>query len=608
MKQLWQIILVLLVSAAVYGQDLQIRAYVSQNTVGPDDQFTYSVEISGQSTSLPEPKFPDLKDFYILSGPNQSTNIQWVNGSMSSSKTYTFYLQPRRKGSFTIGPATLNSNGRTIRSAPLTVNVSGSVMKKAPKPRTRQPGAQTSPDISSQNLFIKTNISRRNVYLGEQVLVEYKLYFRVNVRGFDFKKIPAYAGFWTEEFEIPGRPVIENEVINGLNYNVATIRKIALFPTQSGDFRLEPIQVTLDAEVRAKRRRSLFDSFFDDPFGRTIQKTVISKPLTIHVKELPEMGKPADFSGAVGNYSLKVSTDKSSVNVNEAISLKVQIQGNGNIKLAQLPQPQIPKDIEKYEPKISSNINKKGNIISGFKRAEYILVPRIEGLYQIKPVRFTYFNPRTKSYKTITSGPIDLKIGKGSTSRIVTRQPGAGLSRQEVSLLGQDIRFIKEYTEFQQRGYRPYYSLTFWGSLTLGLLLFLGFIFYNDQQARLSRDERLARSRRAGRIAARQLAAAKNKITSASADQAEFYKAVSNALQGFVRDRLQIELTDFSQQNVRRVLQQKGIADDEINEYLAVLEESDFRQFANISASADQRQAFYERARSILTRFEKWIR
>jgi len=601
--RLFTLFIYLLLPSTILAQDITLTATVSRNEVDLNGQFQYSVEVSGKSTNLPNVNFPEFKNFRVLSGPNTSTSIQWINGAMTSSKTYSFYLQPKKEGKFTIAKASISTKDQTYSSEEIQITVKKGAAQSQTQRRSSQ--SRSDPDISGENLYIKAKVSRSNAYLGQQIIVNYKLYFKINIRGYNIDKLPANAGFWSEEFKMPSQPVVENEVINGVNYNVASLKKIALFPTQVGKLTIEPMQVTLEAMVKSRRQRSLFDSFFDDPFGRTVQKTITSKPLNINVKSLPDQGKPSDFKGAVGNYNFSVSVDKTETQVNDAISLKLRMNGVGNIKLIDLPKPNIPTDIEQYEPKISSNIKNQGNSISGSKTAEYILIPRLEGQYQIKPIRFSYFNPTTKKYNTVSSGPIDLNIEKGTGSAITLSQKSPGFSRQEVTLLGQDIRFIKEFSTFYMIGAKPYLTSQFWGSILAAIVLFIGFITYNNYQVRLTSNEHLARSRKAGKHASRQLMAARKLIDSDNSN--EFFKAITQALQGFVRDKLNIDLTDFSVRNVRIALAKRQIDQKEIDEYIAVLEESDFKQFANISASSDERNDFLSKAKDILTRLEKWI-
>ncbi len=598
-------LIILFIAAASFAQDIQIKASVSNNSPAMDEQFRYSLELSGNSTSLPQPTFPEFKDFYVLTGPNTSSSIQIVNGKMSSIKTYSFVLQAKNKGNFTLSSASVKYKGKTYSANPITLKVGAAASGQKP---VTQPKTKSSKDaeISGQNLYIKTLLSRQNAYLGEQIILTYKLYFRAQVRGYNFEKMPSYAGFWTEEFQMPRQPVIETEMVNGIQYNTAVLRRLAIFPTQAGEIELEPMRVSLETVVQAKRsRRSLFDSFFDDPFGRTVQKVVTTKPVKISVKSLPAEGKPKNFSGAVGNFKFSAKVDKHKTNVNQAISLKLDLQGSGNIQVAELPNVVIPTDIEQYEPKVSSRIKKDGNIISGSKSAEIILIPRIPGTYQIKPIRFLFFNPRSKKYETISSKPIQLEITEGPDGPVLSGTRRSGLSQHEVTLLGQDIRFIKEFSEFSPINYKPYLSYYFWGSMILALLFYMGILVYDDRLARISRDEGLARKSRAAKLATRQLAIAYKHID--DTDKSVFFRSISSALQGFVRDKLNIELTEFSAQNIEQALSARNIGAGEIKEYQRVLEESDFLQFSGSNSTTEECHSLYERAKTILTRLAKGI-
>lgn len=595
----------LFISATLQAANINIRAYVSKNRVGINENFSYSIEVSGKSASLPDPIPPAFDNFYVLSGPSTSTNIQWINGHMSSSKVYSYILQPKKKGTLAIPPAKVKYKGKTYQSNAITITVTNQPQRSSAITGQRKAPRQTkSKDILGQSIYLKTVVSKRRAYVGEQIVVEYKLYFRVNVHGYDFKKLPSFPGFWTEDFQMPSQPTIENEIVNGLNYNVATIRKIALFPAQSGELTLQPITIVVEAQVR-RRSSNIFDSFFEDPFGSIVQKTLSSKPIKIQAMELPQEGRPADFSGAVGNFKLNVSVDKKTAKTNEAIDLRVKVSGQGNIKMVDLPDVVVPPDIEKYDPKVTTHVDNLGESIGGTKTAEYILIPRIPGDFDIKPVTFSFFNPKTKQYVTLKSKPISLHITGKPANAVASQGGGANFDQHYVQLIGQDIRFIKEFTRFQKKGYHPYYSFMFWGLLGLGVVLFVLFVLFNDYQARLSGDERLLRSRKAGKIAAKQLSKAHEALK--NGDQEQFFKAVSNALQGFVSDKLNLELTDFSAPNVRKHLTDRNIDKDVIEEYIAVLEEADFRQFANIPASPEEREAFYERAKKVLTSLEKWI-
>ncbi len=607
MIRIWQkILLFTLTVGVVIAQEVQITASVSNNRVGLNETFEYKVEINGQSSGMPDPDFPAFNSFTVLSGPNTSTSIQIINGRMSSSKGYSFYLQAQQEGQFTIPPATVTKDGKTISSNEIVVTVvKGQAQPGSAQPAPGQPRSIRDTEIAGENLFLKAEVDKRNVYQNEQITVIYKLYFRVNVRSYNYEKMPTNAGFWTEEYTLPSQPAINNEVVNGVSYQVATLRKVALFPTQSGELTIEPLVVSVDALVkRQTRSRSFFDSFFEDPFGTTVRKSLSSKPITIRVKPLPESNRPAGFANDVGRYTLTATLDKRELKVNEAASVKMTISGEGNLKLLKPPTIALPPDLEVYEPKETTTIKRDAGAISGTKSIEYIIVPRLAGEYQIKPITLNYFDPKLGKYNTITTVPLKLMVLPGVAGSGMMAS-GSSLSKQEVALLGEDIRFIKETTKFFTAGSTIYAK---WWYLSTYLLPVVGLvltIMYVRQRDKLRSDLQLARRRKAGKIAAKHLTAARKVLKVGS--QNEFYRMISQALQGFVSDRLNLQLTDFNAVTVQKNLEQVGVGSEEITEYQECLTESDFRQFAGTNVNLQQMKDFFERVKKILTRLEKYI-
>ena len=596
----------MLIPCLIAAQDVQVTATISNNQVSLNDAFEYKVAVSGKSDNLPDPALPAFNSFTVLSGPNSSTSIQIINGRMSSSKEYSVYLQARQEGQFTIPPATIEVDGKTISSNEIMITVvKGQAQPATPTPSSGQPRSTRDADIAGENLYLKADVDKRSAYQNEQISVTYKLYFRVNVRSYNYEKIPANAGFWTEEYTLPSQPPISNEVVNGVSYQVATLRKVALFPTQSGELTIDPLVVSVDALIkRQNRSRNFFDSFFDDPFGTTVRKSLASKPITVRIKPFPESNRPAGFTNEVGRYTLTATVDKTELKVNEAASIKINVSGEGNLKLLKPPHINLPPDLEVYEPKETTTIKRDVGAMSGSKTIEYIIVPRLAGEYQIKPLVLTYFNPEQGRYTSITSKPLKLNVlpGAGGTGMAMS---GSSLTRQEVALLGEDIRFIKETAKFFTAGKSIYAS---WWYLGVYLLPVLGFILtmvYVKQRDRMRSDLQLARRRKAGKIAAKHLAAARKVLKPGV--QNEFYRTISQALQGFVSDRLNLQLTDFTSITVQKNLEKVGVGQEEITEYQDCLTESDFRQFAGSKVSLQEMKDFYERVKKILTRLEKYI-
>ncbi len=365
-------------------------ASVAQTTVADNQHFEVSFTFSGKNINgVRNFKPPKFRNFLALSGPNQSTSIQIINGVQSASLSYNYIIQAKSIGTFSIGTASIEYNGETFKTKPIKITI----VKGSSKPKKQKQDAGISDEEIAKNLFIRAIVDRRKVYLGEQVTVTYKLYTRLNIAAqMSISKLPHYQGFWAEELETSSNITFATEVIDGKQYRVGVLKKAALFPTQTGKLEITPFELTVPIQLRRNRNRNnFFDDFFNDPFGfnQTVEYNATSNKVTINVLSLPTEGKPDSFHGAVGEFSLNADVDKTTAKTNEAVTLKVILSGKGNLELLEMPELNLPSGFEKYEPKTSENI-KKRNIISGSKTAEYLMIPRVVGTREIPPVEFSY--------------------------------------------------------------------------------------------------------------------------------------------------------------------------------------------------------------------------
>ena len=427
-----------------FSAEIQLKASTDRLLIPINETFTYTLEISGEKANSVDndPKLPDISEFSVyMGGTGTSQNIQIINGKMSVTKSMNFTFMANKIGKFLIQPAELVFKGKIFKSESIQIEITSQTAKpKTSPPKNQNRTLKNNQSDLKDNLFLRTIINKKRVYVNEPVIISYKIYTGVTVTSYGINKLPNTASFWAEEFPLAAQPKTYREIYNGKEYIVAEIKKMALFPTDAGKKTIGPMQIECDVRVQTQRRRSIFDSFFDDPFfGRTVRQSVNSKPINIEVLPLPIKGKPADFSGVVGNFSITARVDKKQVKTNEAVALKVKIAGSGNIKVLPTPKVEIPADFEQYEPKITQTINRTGNIISGQKNYEYVLIPRFPGTQKIKPIEFFYFDLKTKTYKKISTPEIEINVQKGNEDLIAV---GTGLSKEEVRLLGKDIRFI----------------------------------------------------------------------------------------------------------------------------------------------------------------------
>ncbi|MDP2364248.1 MAG: BatD family protein, partial [Ignavibacteria bacterium] len=419
--------------------------------------------------------------------------MQIINGVSSSSLTLSYILMPNTTGSFTIGSASIQSENDTYTTSPIKITV----VKGTPKPKDDNSGSVSNQEIA-ENLFIRASIDKNKIYQGEQVTVTYKLFTRLNIASqMSVDKLPQYQGFWAEEIETARNITFSTEVIDGKQYRVGLLKRAALFPNQTGKLEVTPFELTIPIQVQKKKNpNNMWDDFFGDPFGRAeiVQYQAKSNTLKVDVMPLPENNKPASFRGAVGKFDFSALLDKSKTKTNEPISLKFNISGTGNIKLLELPPFELPNGFEKYDPKVDEQINRTGKI-SGTKKAEYLLIPRIAGSREIPPIEFSYFDPEIKSYKTITSKSFNIDIQQGEGNVDLANQ-------QSIQQLDRDIRYIKtSFNDIDSRSEILLFKPAFWIASIIPFLASLILIGWKRKQDKLSGNQQLLRYSKAEKVA-----------------------------------------------------------------------------------------------------------
>ncbi len=493
MKKFFEIMILFLIGLFINSSAQDFTASVDKTTINQYERFqvyfTFNgSDINGLNNFVP----PTFKDFLVLSGPNQSTSMQIINGKVSASLTFSYILQPKNIGEFTIGSASVEHNDKTYKTAPIKITV----VKGTPKQQRESDGI-ASEDLA-KNVFIVAEANKTRAYIGEQVTVTYKLYTKLNIASPQITKLPQYQGFWAEEIEPSQTISFDIDMYKGERFRVATIKRVALFPTKTGILNVTPFELNIPVIIKKKKTSSdIFDEFFGDSFfGRTetIEYLTRSNTLKIEVLPLPSGDVPSSFNGAVGNYNFKVELDKNKVKTNESITLRLIASGSGNIKLLKLPELQIPPGFEKYEPKIYDNIN-KGSIISGQKIAEYLIIPRTPGDKVIPSLEFSYFNPSSRKYITIASAPLKINVIKG----VDDYEPLISeFSKEDIKLLSEDIRYIKVSDfNFQKKQDRTFIQSWFWFSLVFPLFILFVVIGIKKKQSKMYSNVQLLKYQRA---------------------------------------------------------------------------------------------------------------
>jgi len=593
--------MLLCVAAGVLlAQDPSFTAGVDKNPVAADEQFTLEFTITTSGASARNFKTPDLGKFLVLSGPNQSTSMQIINGAVSSSQSFSYVLQAREAGKFTIGSATIDVGGSQLRSNPIELTVIKSAGKKQSQVQSSQGQAV---DIGD-NIFLRAIVDRSRVYQGEQITVTYKIYTRARIVNYSINKLPTMTGFWGEELQLPQQVNLTNEVLNGKQYQVGVLKKMALFPTQSGSLDINPMELTCQVQIQTKRRSNdIFDQFFNDPFfgAQTANVPLKSDPVKVTVLPLPQNPVPESFQGAVGKFTLSASLNKRRAKTNEPISLKATIQGTGNVKILEAPKLKLPTDFEQYDPKVKEDIERTGTAINGTKTFEWLIVPRYPGEKKIPALEFSYFDVGQRRYVTLRTNEFNVLVEKGSAE---APQNAAGLSKEDVRLLNQDIRFIKTdagtFRDKNKELFDPTAAITM---TIIPFAAFLALLFHRKKALSEMSDVVSFRSRKALKIAAKKLANAKM-LLHANKSEA-FYAEVSTAMWQYVSDKLAIDRAELSIENVMQKLQDKKISEDLTQKIINLLESCEFARFAPGSSSQEEKNKMYEMASSIIVAAER---
>ena len=605
MKRLFVSIVASLIGLAAWAQST-IRVEV-HNIVELDERFNVVFVVEGEH-SPSEFNWDAGDDFTVVWGPQKgsSTSIQMINGktTRSSQTSYTYILQARSTGTFTIRPASAKVKGSVIESRPVSIQVvsGGGSNAQTQQPsagsQSSQPDAAASSSSADQDIFMRLTLSRSSVVVGEPVTATLKIYHRANLVGFENARFPSFNGFWSQEVETPSNIEFQREQVNGSMYNSAVLRKWVLIPQKSGDQTIDPAEIV--CLVNVQRRRSGSGSIFDDFFGTdyaTVRQRVNTKAATLHVQALPA-GAPASFGGGVGEFSVQARLSKDSLKTHDAASLIITLSGKGNIALLEAPKVSFPPDFEVYDVKTGVNTDKSGT--SGSKTFEYPFIPRSPGDFTIGPVEYGYYDVNKRKYAVATAAALPLKVARSASATAATPDGGSTLTvdRKGVKNLGEDIRFIRSKTRLgADKGFLVY-STSWWTTIIVLMLAGLGCWLGFRKVAARRADVVGTRSRKATRQALKRLSQArdflqKNLYTA-------FYEELHRSLLGFVSEKMAMDMADMSKENIASELVARGVPSataDDLTGLINACEEARYAPDAGHQAMNEH----YEKAVSTIT-------
>ena len=602
MKRLFVSIVASLIGLAMWAQST-IRVEV-HNIVELDERFNVVFVVEGEH-SPSEFNWDAGNDFTVVWGPQKgtSTSIQMINGktTRSSQTSYTYILQARSTGTFTIRPASAKVKGNVIESKPVSIQVvsgGGSNNTQSQQSGSDSQASQPSQStgLADQDIFMKLTLSRSSVVVGEPVTATLKIYHRANLVGFENAHFPSFNSFWSQEVETPSNIEFQREQVNGSMYNSAVLRKWVLIPQKTGELTIDPAEIVCLVNVQRRRSTgSIFDDFFGSDYT-TVRQRVSTKAATLRVQALP--AAPANFGGGVGEFNIQARLSKDSLKTHDAASLIVTLSGKGNIALLEAPKISFPPDFEVYDVKTSVNTDKSGT--SGSKTFEYPFIPRSPGEFTIGPVEYSYFDVAKRKYAVTTSATLPLKVMRSASATAATPDGGSTLvvDRKGVKNLGEDIRFIRSKTRLgADKGFLVY-SKGWWVAVILILLSGLGFWLGFRKVAARRADVVGMRSRKATRLALRRLAQAKDFLQKNL--YTAFYEELHRSLLGFVSEKMAMDMADMSKENIAASLVSRGVPEATAADFTALLDACEEARYAP-DAGHDAMNEHYEKAVSTIT-------
>lgn len=569
---------------SLLAQDVEFTAKVNLQKLGLNERLRIDFKMNQDGDNFTPPAF---KNFTVVGGPSQTTSRQWINGKSSFSKSFSYFITPNKQGTLTIEPAQITVNGTVYKSQPIKIAVTAAVDKPT------DPNDPTY--IAREKIHLVAEVSKGRPYLNEHLTVVYKLYVAANTSVSNYREVesPKFADFWSQSIDENNFKVYDGEY-QGEPHRYVILRRTVLYPQKTGKLEIEPLKLNVAVVVPTNRR---------DIFGRPLTKnaniTISAKKRIVNVKPFPEEGKPDNFTGAVGDFDFTVNTDKTQLDAGDALKLNVEINGRGNLKLFDLPEPVLPSTLEVYEPENGDQIRTNLAGMSGLKKQTYTIVPQYKGNYPVPPLSFSYFNPTTKKYETKTSKDIVINVVNGPVDTVSEENT---VKQEEVVAQTDQFKYIKNATTLE-----PLEKDSFFKSTLFWILLITPFFFI--PVAMLLRKKRQAyvndvsgnRIRKADKLARKFLSTAKKNL----GNQKEFYIAMERALHNYLKAKLSITTSEMSKDRISRLLKEREVDNNTSIEFISLLESCEFARYTPSSNTAMQQD--YDKAARVISQLDKQL-
>jgi hypothetical protein len=552
-------LIALLLTTGLAGQT-RVEAIVDDTKIAEGASFQLEIRaIDGTINNL---RLNSLTDFEILSGPATSRSVQIVNGAVSSTSSYKWTLAPKKAGTLIIPAQQLTVDRRKYETKPITIQV----LKAAPR--------SGSGSVASGELYLMAELASTEVYRGEQVTVTWTLFTQVNISGWEVASLPNFTGFWTEELFAPNKLQLRERVIGGKRYYTAVVRRMALFPTRSGELEIDPLVLKIGLPSQQRRRDPFFDDFSFFNRGRIEQRNVPSNTIRLEVIPVPTRGRPEGFDGLVGRYRIEGGLDFQEVDQDEAVTMTLVVSGEGNLKTMPPPQIEFPQGLEVFDPKVSSEAN-MGDVLGGKKTFEYVIIPRRAGTITIDPVEIAYFDPDAGRYRLASIASSTLEVRPRDDTNVAT----PGYSRQEVAILGKDIRFVKLTRPRWLKVGRNWYDTQLLVLNLASIILFASPWLFAGGTNLLTRIAPNVSRRKA-------LPKALKIVRSAQKADADSYQGFNQAITYYLNHKLGRESQEYTRNTLQEIMQTHSIGEDNQIDLLNQVERIGEARFAPIMSGS----------------------
>ncbi|SDL64450.1 Oxygen tolerance [Kriegella aquimaris] len=570
------------------------------------DAVTFEVELSKEKLGINErlrvdfvmnkdgDEFnpPDFEGFRVLMGPSQRISSSWFNGVRSYSKTYSYTLAPTARGKFSIKQASIVIEGKTYKSLSKQVEVTAAVDKPS--------GEKTVDDVADESLHLVAEVSKTDPFLNEALSVVYKLYVSPSISVSNYRPLdnPKYNNFWSQDIPV-SKLSAQNGTYQGKPYRYVILKRVVLYPQKSGKLEIEPLSLEVTVDVPTNKR-----DFFGGRIYSQTNKTVSAGNRTITVKALPSEGKPLNFGGAVGDFDFSVTTSKTRLNASESLQAKVEVSGKGNLKLFQLPEPNLPSSLEVYDPEFEEGVRTTLSGMQGKVSNSYTIVPSFKGKYPIPSISFSYFDPATEKYKNLSSEEIMIDVVQGPSSGSAAQTgaiPSTG-NKQTVVTTGDQFNFIKLNSNLTNIGLTHFFgSTSFYLWLLLPLVLIPLTIVTGKKREAIASDVVGNKIKRANKLARKYLSKAKKELGNKEA----FYIALEKALHNYLKAKLKIETSEFSKDKIATLLTEKKVDIATKDGFIALLQNCEMARYSPFSEV--QMQQDYDKASEVISQMDKQL-